>query len=189
MKNFQLVLVMLALALSPVQAKKDHNKKDHKAKQARGIGSEGHPVFGGGRQHPVHDDKVIGKFKNADKIKAKVQELDELDDTELKDELGSIQEEQGQLSQRIKELRANKLAEIAAKKAELEAAQAELEQSGLDADMMTKLTNGFQSFLNDAKLKDVTKEESAAKSELSKLNEDLQVKQLLGSYINSKLAQ
>lgn len=37
-----------------------------------------HPVFGTGKLHPVHDDKVIGKFKNKQKIKEEVKTADEL---------------------------------------------------------------------------------------------------------------
>ena len=47
-----------------VFAKHDEDKGKSKNPNQQNAFREDHPVFGDGRKHPVHEDKVIGKYKH-----------------------------------------------------------------------------------------------------------------------------
>lgn len=100
------LVILLGSGLSVSAKRKDKKLNDKAAKHAnKAIGSAAHPVFGDGRLHPVHDDKVIGKFKNADKVKAKVNEIDDLDDDTLSDELEEIAQEKSEQKTKLTTLK------------------------------------------------------------------------------------
>lgn len=174
-----------------ISAKKGFDKKERMDKNAKplmekkGIGNASHPVFGSGKLHPVHDDKVIGKFKNADKIKNEVKEIDELEEDELQEELEEIATENQEKVKTLNKLRTDTLTKIQEQKQKLSDSKISLEK-GLDSNPITEAFNRLGLFINDAQMKQVESQEANVTNEIDTNSERLAVLELLKSYIDSK---
>lgn len=59
-----LTISLLFISNTTVFSKQDEGNSKSKNPNQQNAFREDHPVFGDGRKHPVHDDKVIGKYKN-----------------------------------------------------------------------------------------------------------------------------
>lgn len=181
---------LLALLLVPGSSFAKHGKGHGKEKSGKSQAkaskegfSEDHPVFGSGRLHPVHDDKVIGKFKNADKIKQQVEDIDGMDEDDLDEELSTIDEELEAKKTELAKLRKERLEKIRTRKQELLKTKADLEKA--TDNPMTGMMNKFGLMINDMQMNQTTKEESQVNEEINSGSERVEELNLLHSYIES----
>lgn len=189
-KTILVYLVTLFMAFTPAIAKKEKshkhvkdNVKHAKAKANKGVFNESHPVFGSGKLHPVHDDKVIGKFKNADKVKKEIEEIEEMEAEDLSKELTEIEDEMKEKQAEIIKLRKEKLEKILSQKEDLLKMKTTLEEPADNpvSGMMDKL--GLM--LNDFQLDQVERQEIQTNEKLSNNNERIEQIKLLQSYIQT----
>ncbi len=59
-----LTISLLFISNTMVFSKHDEGNSKSKNPNQQNAFREDHPVFGDGKKHPVHDDKVIGKYKH-----------------------------------------------------------------------------------------------------------------------------
>ena len=59
-----LTISLLFISNTIVFSKHDEGNNQSKNPNQQNAFREDHPVFGDGKKHPVHDDKVIGKYKH-----------------------------------------------------------------------------------------------------------------------------
>lgn len=184
-----LVLVSCTLVI-PASAKPGKgnakNEKASKAKAGKKGFAKGHPIFGDGKLHPVHDDKVIGKFKNADKIRKEVADLDEMEEDDLNEELSTISDTISVKKDELNKITKEKLTKILAKKDELLAKRSELAKE--PENIFQGIANKVGSMMNDMELNKVEASELETNEDITTIKEVLAEQELLESYINSKLS-
>lgn len=185
--NFAKVLLVVILVLAsttPSFARKKKNKEaDKQTAVVNTVKVQPKP-----RVHPALDDKVVGQFKDADKVRARIQAINGLDKDQLKAKLDQLNAEQKIKTQKITRLREQELARTQERKRQLAEAKASLEKKGLDSNMINGLFNKVGLFVNDAQMKQIKTQEASLETQIQSSSESLAITELIKSYVDSKVS-
>ena len=145
-----------------------------------------HPVFGDGKTHPVHADKMIGKYKNADKIQEKrpermsrmqqrrqerLAEMRGLDKESRKREVEAMRQKREKIA-KSREISKEKLARIEERRMELLQRREDLMNSKSDNPIMGAF-NRWQTMMNDNEIQRVENQQEGIAIEMQEAEEQV----------------
>ena len=163
-----------------------------------------HPVFGDGKTHPVHQDKMIGKYKNADKMQEKMSRMQEkrqermsrmqerrqeklaemrgLDKESRKREVETMRQRREKIA-KSRELSKEKLAQIETRRMELLKRREELMNSESENPLLGAF-NRWQAMMNDNEIERVENQQVDLATQMQEDEEQVAEINFLESSIN-----